>query len=248
MISFTKALPESLGGDRLWVTPKSYRRYWTHRLEQIHGDVFAAVQRWVQPGDVVWDVGANVGVFALPAARMAGPTGRVIAFEADVEMAMLLQRSVGQRRSGAAEILIVAAAVADLSGAIGFSISSYRTAASSIEGFGRFSVKGRTRHCPAFRIDDFAAWHESPAVLKIDVEGAENLVLRGAMETLRRERPIVLCECSGGKTGEETANLLREAGYAWRPWLSDEAFTTETIPEGDIAAVPTEEVCAFVRS
>jgi FkbM family methyltransferase len=240
MIVFPKRMPASMGGDRLWVTPRSYRRYLTHSLEAIHGDVFAAVRRWIRPGDVVWDAGANVGVFALAAASMAGQAGRVLALEADIEMAALVMRSVEGRTSAGAKVLVIPAAVSDLSGTVRFSISAYRTAASSIEGFGRFDRGGRVRVCPSWRIDDLAAWHEPPRVLKIDVEGAENLVLRGGANTIRTSRPVILCECSGGDTGQASAELFRDWDYVWRPWLDDAPFTNLAVPNGDIVAVPAE--------
>lgn len=143
---------------------RAYRRYWTHSLASVHADVFAAVQRWIHPGDTVWDIGANVGVFALAAASVAGPRGRVVAVEADIDMAALLMRSVEQRMSQGAGIVVIPSAVSDQSGTVRFSISNYRTAASSLEGFGRFGTEGRVRHCPSWRIDDLVAWHEPPQV------------------------------------------------------------------------------------
>jgi FkbM family methyltransferase len=245
MITFPKHLPTALGSERLWITPRAYRRYWTHSLEAIHGDVLAAVARWVRSGDTVWDVGANVGVFAVAAAAAAGPTGGVVAFEADVDMAALLVRSVAERRGRGAEVVVIPAAVSDHSGSVRFAISGYRTAASSIEGFGRFQDPGRVRVCPCWKIDDLMSWHGTPTVVKIDVEGAENLVLRGATGAVRSGRPVILCECSGGETGEESARLFRDWDYVWRPWLSDEPFGNQAVPNGDIVAVPAESADAM---
>jgi FkbM family methyltransferase len=214
-------------------------------LAAIHGDVLGAVGRWVRPGDAVWDVGANVGVFTVAAAAAAGATGRVVAFEADVDMAALLVRSVAERRGRGAEVVVIPAAVSDQSGTVRFAISGYRTAASSIEGFGRFHESGRVRVCPCWRIDDVTAWHGIPSLIKIDVEGAENLVLRGAADTVRTARPRILCECSGGETGEESAQLFRDWDYVWRPWLSDEPFGNHAVPNGDIVALPAESADAM---
>jgi hypothetical protein len=96
------------------------------------------------------------------------------------------------------------------------------------------------RNCPCWKLDDLTAQFGPPGLLKIDVEGAENLVLEGAARTLEDFRPVILCECSGGKTGESSAELLRASGYVWRPWNSKSAFDDTTIPNSDIVAVPRE--------
>jgi FkbM family methyltransferase len=202
--------------------------------------VFAAVRTWVKKGAVIYDIGANVGVFAFPAAICAGTEGKVYAFEADCEMAALLTRSCQEQTGDVAPVVVCPFAISQTSGTLTFSVSNYRTAASSIQGYGRFEVGGKLRGCPCWRVDDLVGFYEPPALVKIDVEGAENLVLEGAMETLRRFRPVVLCECSGGETGEQSASLLRAAGYVWKPWEADGPFGDQIVPFSDIVALPAE--------
>jgi FkbM family methyltransferase len=55
--------------------------------------LFPLVQEFVAANSIVWDVGANVGLFAVPAATIAGANGRVIAFEPDTWLVQLLRRS-----------------------------------------------------------------------------------------------------------------------------------------------------------
>ena len=232
-----KALPPPWNRTLL-VTTRAYRRYLFRSLGQIHGEMLAAIERWVDCGATVWDIGANMGVFAFSAAIRAGNDGRVYAFEADLECAALVLRSQRWKRPDEAPVVICPFAIAERSAPVSFQVSSYRSAASSIEGFGRFASGGSIREVPAFAVDDLAEMFSAPSVIKIDVEGAENLVLRGARRTLERHRPLLFIECSGGKLGTETGELHRSMGYKWKPWLSDADFTHDGVPGGDLVAQP----------
>ena len=234
-MKLTKTLPPPWNRTLL-VSTHAYRRYWIHSLGKIHGEMLTAIQRWVQPGAVVWDIGANMGVFAFASAFCAGVSGKVYAFEADLDCASFIEHSQRWKLAEEAPVTIFPIAVADTTGPVTFEISTYRSAASAIEGFGRFSGKGGIRNVPAFAIDDLAESYASPALLKIDVEGAENLVLQGARKTIERHRPLLFVECSGSELGVETAKLFRSLGYEWKPWLSDGAFSQEGVPGGDLVA------------
>ena len=222
----------------LLVSTHAYRRYLFRSLGNIHGEMLAAIERWVNGGAIVWDIGANMGVFAFAAAIRAGTIGQVYAFEADVECASFITRSQRWKRSDEASVVVCPFALAQKSGTASFEVSAYRSAASAIEGFGRFSSGGTIREVPAFAVDDLAPIFTAPTVMKIDVEGAENLVLHGAQKTIERHRPLLMVECSGGELGRETGEFFRSFGYRWKPWLSDDAFTQDGIPGGDVVAIP----------
>ena len=236
-MNLRKSLPPPWN-RRVLVSTGAYRRYLLHSLGSIHGDMLDAIGRWVDRGAVVWDVGANMGIFAFAAAIRAGAAGKVYAFEADVDCASLVTRSQCWRLPDEASVTICPFAVANKSGSVAFEISNYRTAASAIRGFGRFRAGGTVREVPAFSVDDLAETFTPPTVLKIDVEGAENLVLEGARQTLQRHRPLLLIECSGGEIGMETGRFFQSIGYKWKPWMSDAAFGEEGIPGGDLVAQP----------
>ena len=72
--------------------------------------------------------------------------------------------------------------------------------------------------------------------MKIDVEGAEKLVFRGARETIEHHQPLLLVDRSGGDLGGKTAEFFRVIGYEWNPWLSDAEFAQEAVPRGDLVA------------
>jgi FkbM family methyltransferase len=71
----------------------------------------AFVARWLRPGMTAIDIGANLGVYALPMARLVGPGGRVFAYEPASETARLL--SISRARNGAVNLQVIAAALSD---------------------------------------------------------------------------------------------------------------------------------------
>jgi FkbM family methyltransferase len=157
------------------VSSRSYRRYWVDSLEAIHHDIFAAVERWVCKDSVVWDIGANLGIFAFAAAVRAGAAGHVYAFDADLEMAALIVRSLAEAIQNEAEVCVCPFAVGFREGEARFVVSGYRSAASALDGFGRFgrNKNDRVRTVPIRTVNCLARSLRAPTVLKIDVEGAE---------------------------------------------------------------------------
>jgi FkbM family methyltransferase len=238
----SKKLPPKFNNRRVLVSTQAYRRYYMYSLKSIHADLFQSVEDCVRPGDTVWDVGANCGIFTYAAAVLAGAKGRVIAIEADVQCASLIDRSRKYRLPEEAPVVLCPFAVSERSGIVQFQLSAYRSAANSLSGFGRFDTDGIQLEVPVFSLDNLRPGLPDPTVIKIDVEGAEHLVLRGCIETLRQCRPVLVCECTGGETGVAIENLLREAGYAWRSMTADETtpFTQDRIDCSDIVALPTE--------
>ena len=141
---------------------------------------YAAFRAAARPGAVALDVGANVGAYALLFGAWARPGGRVFAFEPAPDAFDGLRRHVDLNGLGDV-VRPIRAAVAERSGeaallADGFS-GANRLSASSV----------RTAMVETVSVDDFCARERiNPTLMKIDVEGAELEVLRGARETIRR--------------------------------------------------------------
>jgi FkbM family methyltransferase len=245
-----RRLPPSLGGATLYVSPEcGGLRYWRFDTGSLDPMLFRAVERLVRPGDQVWDVGSNMGLFAFTAAARAGATGRVLAIEPDVDNARLLLRSCGAAPATAAPVHVLVCAVADQPLAfLDFEISSRARAANSLRGAGQ-SQKGavrETRRVLAISLDELLRHEPPPAVVKIDVEGAEQLVLAGAGELLRSARPALAIEVSAA-TAREVEHLLRQARY--RLFDGDapgEAWREVEVPTWNCHAIPEERLGAFV--
>ena len=178
-------------------------------------ELLGYVDSFVKPGDIVWDIGANVGEFTIAAAHRAGG-GRVLAVEADPVLAGLLQRSLSEVQNSDLLVDVLCAAVADHGGIGHFRIAARGRAANALEGMEGSTQMGGTRlHAlvALVTLDDLLAQSGSPAVVKIDVEGAEGLVLQGGMVLLAKARPVLIVEVSSSDHVEVTARL-QQANYA----------------------------------
>lgn len=190
-----------------WWLPAAGGKVWRvlgGSYEPAQTALFAAA---VEPGRVVIDVGAHVGYYSLLAAGRAGPEGRVLALEPDPRNARFLRAHA--RLNGCRNLAVVEAALFDRAGWVDF-----RRGTGS--GTGRVAAGGDLR-VRALRLDDVVAEREIvPAVVKIDVEGAEWKVLSGGRETLRAHRPLVFLSVHSEILAARCGRLLQELGYSVR--------------------------------
>ncbi|MEX2628218.1 MAG: FkbM family methyltransferase, partial [Ilumatobacteraceae bacterium] len=166
-------------------------------------------------GDVFVDVGANVGYHTVRAARSVGTDGRVIAVEANPENARLLALSVAE--NGFEHVDVWPFALGAHLGHVHFGVHI-----GSNGGFApddrEAMASGRGTVAPVVPLD--ALGLERVDVMKIDVEGAEPIVLEGALATIERCRPAVVMELScemtrrvGGIEPDDHLRRLTDRGY-----------------------------------
>lgn len=165
-------------------------------------------RRLLQTGHVAIDVGANVGTHTLALAALVGSSGQVYAFEPQDVIYELLCNNVAA--NGLANVTSKLAAVGATNSICHIPRIDYATQ----NNFGAVSVGEGDVEVPMVTIDSL----ELPKLnlIKIDAEGAEGDVLRGAAATLRRLRPIVYVENNNPKTARELVELVRSVGY--RMW------------------------------
>ncbi len=170
------------------------------------------------PDAVLVDVGANVGCFTVPLARRLEPGGRVLAVEASPRVLPFLEWNV--RANACRNVCLARAAAHDRDRGV---VAFYEAPA---EKFGMGSVgpqfDAEPVLVPTRTLDSLAAEHRLSRVdaIKLDVEGLEASVLRGAGQLLRDFRPLVVFEfCDwaerripGGRVGE-AQTLLLDLGY-----------------------------------
>jgi FkbM family methyltransferase len=166
----------------------------------------------VGPGDVVWDIGANLGLFSLAAAVRAGSAGRVLAVEPDCVLVGLLRRSAAANQRHA-PVDVLPAAVADDLGVARFNIGRRNRSASYLDGFGTSQAGGvrASELVPVVTLDWLADRFPAPSVLKIDVEEAEVQVLTGGSRVLRM-LPTIICEVAA-RNAVAVRGLLAPHGY-----------------------------------
>ena len=163
-------------------------------LERERGEyephLMAFLARFVRPGDVCLDVGANIGVMSLCLARLC-PDGRVYAFEPGRASYAYLERNVAENALG--NVVPVPLGAYDTNGSLGFAVDATHPG-------GAFVATGEaaSERIDVVRIDDWIATNliDRVDVVKLDVEGAEVRVLAGAHRTLARHRPLVIVECN----------------------------------------------------
>jgi len=164
--------------------------------------------RHLRPGSVVWDVGAHAGFHSLFAALLVRPTGRVFAFEPSPRTRDSLEFRV--RANPELDVVVMPYALGDCCSVLGMETS--RGSQSHISESARWTVEGRTIDS---LVDEGCC--PPPDLIKIDVEGYEEPVLRGALETLRKFSPILLCDYNDSNTFELVARNLTPLDYDVRP-------------------------------
>jgi FkbM family methyltransferase len=185
------------GVFEVYVTPSSSLKVVDPRIPLVDRVHQRFIRDWVELDAVVWDVGSNLGLFALPAALKA-TRGRVYAFEPDVDLAGNLLRSLRLKENKDLDVSVISVAVSNVDGTGAFQISKYGRAMNKLEAVGKWNesqvVAEELRLVATMRIDTLSKTLTPPTVLKIDVEGAEVDVLEGGEETIANYRPTILVE------------------------------------------------------
>ena len=176
--------------------------------------VEAVIRRTLKPGDTFLDIGANVGYFSMLAAHLVGPSGNVVAFEASSRILRMLQENV-ERNGFSERIRLVHAAVADRE-----TILSLHDGPSQNCGMTSLlrSGEGGSEQVRAATLGALlkAGEKSSARLIKIDVEGAEGLVLEG-MEPILPElyEADLLVEIDPSLNSSQ-AILERLTRHGWR--------------------------------
>ena len=195
-------------GVNLWHAPEQYEREERRR--------FCSE---IRPGTTVLDVGANIGIFTLLAAKRGA---RVFAIEADPYNARILRRHV-ELNGFSGQVTVIEMAAVETPGMVQLYRNESNRGGNSLYGEGvPIGVAGKT-------VDSL----DLPPidVCKIDIEGAEIPALRGMTETLRRSPNMkMLVECSDAFGKDRATELLR---------LVKQAFSRISIVEGGMASAET---------
>jgi len=145
----------------------------------------AAFLAHLREGMCVFDVGANIGYYTLLAARAVGSSGRVWAFEPEPHNFALLTRNVTE--NGFANVRLINAAVSDRAGVLRLHLDDANFGAHSLEVGSVRTSSGRSVEVETVFLDRFAeeaSTFEAGVLVKVDVQGAEALVVEGAQRLL----------------------------------------------------------------
>jgi FkbM family methyltransferase len=192
-------LPILTGANRglQWIVGAGQHGCWLGSYERVH---IAQIVPLIRSGMIAFDVGAHSGYYTLLLSRLVGKDGRVIAFEPSRLNADNLRRHLELNR--VCNVEVVEAAVTDRAGTAYFHDESYLS---------RLSETGRV--VQTVRLDDFGV----PDFIKMDIEGAETLALKGAENILKAVKTtwfIALHE-----EASECPGVLMRNGYSIK-WTS----------------------------
>ncbi|WP_066528450.1 FkbM family methyltransferase [Erythrobacter sp. CCH5-A1] len=184
-----------------------------HIRQTTHRPLLDAVAPYLPAGGTAIDAGANIGIFTANFARMAGPEGRVVAVEMMPATARSLRQTIAL--NGLANVALVENALSDAAG------QTIDVAMPDDSHFGQASIirhnaagHGVSVSVTTTTLDDITAGMERVHVMKMDLEGAEAVALRGAARTLSITDAI-LFETARGEDGIEA--VLEANGFRIRP-------------------------------
>ncbi len=177
-----------------------------------------ALARHLQPGQVFYDIGANVGFFTVIGAKLVGPAGHIYAFEPVPENAQVVRNNVAS--NGFHHVTVFEQAVAQASGRGELFVSHYAGGATLSADDVPADLKGSIT-VELVAIDELMRQQAllPPAVVKVDVEGAEMAVFRGMAQTIETFRPIIIYEIDDGdeqafrRKQQECDTFLQSHGY-----------------------------------
>lgn len=183
-----------------------------------------AYRRLLKPGDTVLDIGANIGAHTLPLARCVSPAGKVIAFEPTAYAYNKLRQNVSLNPPlagliQAEQIMLVDSEETQVKPQLYSSWQIHNAVANTHPKHGG-RLMDTTGACN-MTLDRFVAEHKlgDISLIKMDVDGHECQVLRGARELLRRDKPILLMEImpygleEAGASLDEFLAIVSAHGY-----------------------------------
>ena len=197
-----------------------------------------AMSRFLKPGMVVYDVGANVGYQACISSRMVGPSGSVYCFEPLAVNAAQIEYNANL--NGFKNIHVRHEALGREDSQQTFLLSDESTWGALASATDTVPKQIGETTVEVRQLDALRQRESLPAPdwIKVDVEGAECFVLDGAEATLREFRPAMVIELHG--TNLEIASRLKNLGYYYTSLDSPEPMET-AIGNPNILAVPEEK-------
>jgi len=200
-----------------WVADSGSRGFWLGYWELENQRLFADHLR---PGDVVYDIGAHVGLYTLASSVRVQAEGHVYAFEPLPRNLYYLRRHIELNRLS--NCTVVDAAVADVSGSRRFDPTIHNST-------GHFSSEGPIS-VQTITLDEFlstGSGRRPPNAMKINAEGAEMEVLCGGRTMFAEYAPTLFLSTHSAKLHGECSEFLTSAGYSLRHLAADKIWATK---------------------
>jgi FkbM family methyltransferase len=206
------------GGSKMTLDTSDFLQRTLFAAGDFEPQIRQVIQKRLKPGDTFVDIGANVGFYSLCASKAVGPSGKVFAFEPAPATMSVLRTNISLNR--AKNIQATQVALSDHTGETKLFLDTTNNS-------GATSLRASQNASQAVTVmldsyDQYAAQHHipTPALVKIDVEGAESQVLRGMSNLLSQtDRPAMVIEISElsltqiGSSKEELFAIMVKNGY-----------------------------------
>ena len=179
------------GGTHTWLKGSPWASSQWEAAEQ------NIMSKLVSQGDIVFDIGANIGLHTALLSKLVGPNGRVVAFEPNPELIPSLSRTISSLCNAELHQL----ALSDLKSQTTLFVPENPEMASLADWTSERDdvLRAHPVTCEQRRLDDLIDEHviPQPDFIKCDAEGAELMIFRGGQQTLNRtDAPTILFECS----------------------------------------------------
>jgi FkbM family methyltransferase len=184
-------------------------------------DEIRFVRRMLKPGDSAIEVGGHIGFFTMQMAAAVGPDGRVYAFEPLEAHAELLERSISENGfGGRIRFQRAAAGAAPGTATLSFPVETLSSGdADLVRGGSTPPARSPTKEVPVVALDAIEL-RRPVRFIKMDAEGAEPQVLRGASRILTEDKPVILSELqptelerASGITADQFLAQIAAFGY-----------------------------------
>jgi len=204
---------------RRWISDSSTRGFWLGHWELENQRLFA---RHLHPGEVVYDIGAHVGLYTVLSSICVQDAGHVYAFEPLPRNVEFLRRHV--ELNHLSNCTIIPAAVSDSSGVRTFDPTEHDAA-------GHFSLTGSVS-VTVVSLDEFIASAPGirpPTAMKVNAEGAEMEVLFGGRRVIGTYFPLIFLSTHSPEIHQKCASFLKSMGYLVREISGDKLWAERMV-------------------
>ena len=174
-------------------------------------NVYMFYKKWLKPTDCAVDVGGNIGTHLLPIASLLTDEGVVIGYEVDCEVCSLLEQNCAKNDMG--NVIIRCCAISDRGGVIHLNRNYINRGQTSVSHSGQF--RGLVGNSVTLDDDiELLIKKREINLMKIDVEGHEAEVIRGAKDVLQRSKRIAVVMEHFEEGDNEAPQLLSDMGFS----------------------------------
>ena len=211
-VVLSKQLHGILGRRKIYVSPEAGLRYWKPGLKNNDNMMLNVISNYIKSNTIVWDIGANLGLFSFNVLVNFNNV-KCLMLEPDIWLCHLIRKSALKNKDWNIDILPLA--VSNTVGLATFNIANRSRQTNFLSNAEGSTQTGGIRHTllvPTTTMDKLSEDYNLPDFIKIDVEGAEALLMEGAINLLKKCKPIIMCECSE-KNFDRVRSILGESNY-----------------------------------